>query len=50
MLTQYKEQSCVESGFKFIKNDAFELDSFFLKTPIKNNCSHDGDDSLFDGV
>lgn len=33
ILKQYKEQSCVESGFKFIKKDAFELDSFFLKTP-----------------
>jgi transposase len=33
VLKQYKEQSCVESGFKFIKNNAFELDSFFLKTP-----------------
>lgn len=33
VLKQYKEQSCVESGFKFIKNNAFELDSFYLKTP-----------------
>ncbi|HAU1190305.1 TPA: IS1634 family transposase, partial [Legionella pneumophila] len=33
MLQQYKEQSCVESSFKFMKNNAFELDSFFLKTP-----------------
>lgn len=33
VLKQYKEQSIVESGFKFIKKDAFELDSFFLKTP-----------------
>ena len=33
VLKQYKEQSCVESGFKFTKKDAFELDSFFLKTP-----------------
>ena len=33
ILKQYKEQSCVESGFKFIKKNAFELDSFFLKTP-----------------
>lgn len=33
MLNQYKEQSCVESSFKFVKNNAFELDSFFLKTP-----------------
>jgi transposase len=33
LLQQYKEQSCVESSFKFMKNNAFELDSFFLKTP-----------------
>ena len=30
-----KEQSSVESGFKFIKNNAFELDSFYLKTPAR---------------
>lgn len=35
VLKQYKEQSCVESGFKFIKNNAFELDSFYLKTPAR---------------
>lgn len=35
VLKQYKEQSQVESGFKFIKNDAFELDSFFLNTPAR---------------
>lgn len=33
ILKQYKEQSQVESGFKFIKSDTFELDSVFLKTP-----------------
>lgn len=33
VLKQYKEQSCVESSFKFMKDNAFELDSFFLKTP-----------------
>lgn len=33
ILRQYKEQSQVESGFKFIKNNTFELDSFFLNTP-----------------
>ncbi len=33
ILIQYKEQSQVESGFKFIKDDAFELDSIFLSTP-----------------
>jgi len=35
LLKQYKEQSCVESGFKFVKNNSFELDSFFLKTPSR---------------
>ena len=35
ILIQYKEQSCVESGFKFIKNKAFELESFYLKTPAR---------------
>lgn len=35
MLKQYKEQACVESSFKFIKNNAFELDSFFLKNPAR---------------
>lgn len=35
VLKQYKEQSCVESGFKFIKNNTFELDSFYLKTPAR---------------
>jgi len=35
VLQQYKEQSSVESGFKFIKNNAFELDSFYLKTPAR---------------
>jgi len=33
ILSQYKGQSSVESGFKFIKNNAFELSSFYLKTP-----------------
>ena len=32
ILKQYKEQTHIEGGFKFIKNDAFELDSVFLKT------------------
>ena len=31
MLVEYKNQSKTESGFKFIKNDAFEVDSIFLK-------------------
>lgn len=35
VLKQYKEQSGVESGFKFIKDNAFELDSFYLKTPAR---------------
>ncbi|MCC5791462.1 MAG: IS1634 family transposase [Legionellaceae bacterium] len=35
ILKQYKEQSSVEAGFKFIKNDSFELDSFYLKTPAR---------------
>lgn len=35
ILKQYKEQSGVESSFKFIKNSSFELDSFFLKTPAR---------------
>lgn len=33
VLKQYKEQSSVEAGFKFIKDQAFELDSFYLKNP-----------------
>jgi transposase len=33
ILPSYKEQSGTESGFKFIKDDAFELDSIFLKKP-----------------
>ena len=33
MLAEYKAQSQVESGFKFIKNDTFEVDSIFLKKP-----------------
>lgn len=35
VLMQYKEQSGVESSFKFIKSNAFELDSFYLKTPSR---------------
>lgn len=33
ILSQYKEQTKVEAGFKFIKDDAFESDNVFLKTP-----------------
>ena len=35
VLKQYKEQTQVERGFKFIKDDMFELDSFFLNTPSR---------------
>lgn len=31
MLFEYKAQSKTESGFKFIKNDVFQVDSIFLK-------------------
>ena len=37
ILPTYKEQSATESGFKFIKDDAFELDSIFLKKPERIN-------------
>ena len=33
VLPEYKGQSKTESGFKFIKNDAFEVSSIFLKKP-----------------
>lgn len=35
ILTTYKQQSGVESGFKFIKDNSFEVDSVFLKTPSR---------------
>jgi transposase len=35
LLAEYKAQSRTESGFKFIKNNAFEVDSIFLKTPAR---------------
>ncbi len=35
MLPEYKEQSKTESGFKFIKDDAFEVSSVFLKKPSR---------------
>jgi transposase len=35
ILPTYKEQSGTESGFKFIKDDAFEVDSIFLKKPSR---------------
>ena len=37
ILSTYKEQSGTESGFKFIKDDTFELDSVFLKKPERIN-------------
>jgi transposase len=33
MLTEYKDQSKTESGFKFIKDNTFEVSSVFLKKP-----------------
>jgi transposase len=33
LLRLYKGQSSVETGFSFIKNDTFEVDSVFLKKP-----------------
>jgi transposase len=33
MLLDYKEQSGVERGFSFIKNDTFGLDEVYLKKP-----------------
>jgi len=35
VLGKYKEQSSTESGFEFIKNNAFEVDSIFLKKPSR---------------
>ena len=37
MLLEYKGQSKVESGFKFLKNDAFHLDKIFLKNDKRIN-------------
>lgn len=33
VLSEYKAQSGVECSFKFIKDDTFQVDSVFLKTP-----------------
>lgn len=33
MLIEYKEQSEIERGFRFIKNDTFGLDEIYLKKP-----------------
>ena len=35
MLTEYKKQSRTEAGFQFIQNNAFEVDSIFLKKPSR---------------
>jgi transposase len=35
ILSAYKEQSGTESGFKFIKDNTFEVDSIFLKKPSR---------------
>lgn len=35
VLTEYKKQSSTEGGFQFIKNNAFEVDSIFLKKPSR---------------
>lgn len=37
MLREYKKQSSTEGGFQFIKNNAFEVDSIFLKKPSRIN-------------
>ena len=33
ILFEYKEQQCVERGFRFLKDPWFMVDSIFLKTP-----------------
>lgn len=35
ILPEYKEQSKTQSGFKFIKDDTFEVSSIFLKKPSR---------------
>jgi transposase len=35
MLSEYKAQSGTERGFQFIKDNAFEVDSIFLKKPSR---------------
>jgi transposase len=37
LLTQYKEQTKVEQGFRFIKDNAFEVSSIFLKKDSRIN-------------
>ena len=50
LLSTYKEQSGTEKGFKFIKDNSFEIDSVFLKETRKNRCFIDDYDAMFDGV
>ena len=33
ILSEYKEQQCVERGFRFLKDPWFMVDSIFLKSP-----------------
>lgn len=33
ILAEYKDQQCVESGFKFLKDPWFMIDSFYVKKP-----------------
>ena len=33
ILNEYKDQQCVESGFKFLKDPWFMMDSFYVKKP-----------------
>jgi len=35
MLSEYKEQTHIERGFRFIKNDSFGLDEVYLKSPSR---------------
>jgi|SRR5215204_1583873 len=35
ILREYKAQTHIEAGFRFIKDPMFEVDSFFLKTPSR---------------
>ena len=35
ILAEYKDQQCVESGFKFLKDPWFMIDSFYVKKPSR---------------
>ena len=35
ILSEYKDQQCVESGFKFLKDPWFMIDSFYVKKPSR---------------